>query len=88
MPCLFISSLDLYGNRCSVFLFLTSPFLFFQTLIMEFEQDHRDRRWVGLYEKISSKYHQYRAKHRAMANIYHQYPEFQVFHEGLKQRKD
>ncbi|XP_070010817.1 peroxisomal and mitochondrial division factor 2-like [Nicotiana sylvestris] len=36
---------------------------------------------------MSSKYQQYRAKHRSMSDIYHQDPDFQVFREGLKQRE-
>ncbi|XP_070020682.1 uncharacterized protein [Nicotiana sylvestris] len=48
----------------------------------------RERKRTGLYEKMSSKYQHYHAKHRAMSDIYHQDPEFQVFREGLKQRED
>nr|XP_009791020.1 PREDICTED: uncharacterized protein LOC104238381 [Nicotiana sylvestris] len=59
-----------------------------QTLVMKVEREHRQRRRTGLFEKMLSKYHQYRAKHRAVADIYHRDPEFQVFREGLKQRED
>ncbi|XP_070017948.1 uncharacterized protein [Nicotiana sylvestris] len=59
-----------------------------QTLVMEVERERRERRRTGLYKKMSSKYHQYHAKHRAMSNIYHQDPKFQVFREGLKQQED
>ncbi|XP_070029629.1 spindle pole body component 110-like [Nicotiana sylvestris] len=59
-----------------------------KTLVLEVERERRERKRTGLYEKMSSKYQQYRAKHQAISDMYHQDPEFQVFHEGLKQRED
>ncbi|XP_070017359.1 uncharacterized protein [Nicotiana sylvestris] len=59
-----------------------------QTLVMEVERERRERRRTGLYKKMSSKYHQYHAKHQAMSDIYHQVPEFQGFREGLKRQED
>ncbi|XP_070007734.1 spindle pole body component 110-like [Nicotiana sylvestris] len=59
-----------------------------RTLITETEREHLERRRMAIYEKMSSKYQRYRAKHRAMADIYNQDPEFQLFREGLKQRED
>lgn len=54
---------------------------------MEVEGDRRERKRTGLYKKMSMKYQQYYDKHRAMSDVYHQDPEFQVFREGLKQRE-
>ncbi|XP_070015728.1 uncharacterized protein [Nicotiana sylvestris] len=58
------------------------------TLIMETECERRERKRTAIYGKTSSKYQQYRAKHRAKADIYNQDPDFQLFREGLKLRED
>ncbi|XP_019259241.1 PREDICTED: uncharacterized protein LOC109237389 [Nicotiana attenuata] len=55
---------------------------------MEIECEGQERRRTALYGKMSSKYQEYRTKHRAMADIYNQDPDFQLFREGLKQRED
>ncbi|XP_070007531.1 structural maintenance of chromosomes protein 4-like [Nicotiana sylvestris] len=59
-----------------------------QTLVLKVERERRERKKMDLYEKMSSKYQQYSAKHRVMSDIYHQDPEFQVFRERIKQRED
>ncbi|XP_070010224.1 protein CROWDED NUCLEI 2-like [Nicotiana sylvestris] len=59
-----------------------------RTLIMETERERRERKRTAIFRKKSSKYQKYHTKHRAMADIYTQHPDFQLFHEGLKQRED
>ncbi|XP_070022078.1 uncharacterized protein [Nicotiana sylvestris] len=59
-----------------------------RTLILEIERERRERMRMTIYGKMSSKYQEYRTKHRAMADIYNQDHDFQLFREGLKQRED
>lgn len=65
-------------------IFIFNFFSLWQTLIMETKRERRERKRTTIYEKISSKYQKYSAKHCAMADIYTQDPDFQLFREGLK----
>ncbi|XP_019258756.1 PREDICTED: uncharacterized protein LOC109236972 [Nicotiana attenuata] len=59
-----------------------------RTLIMEIERDRRDERGTTVFGKLASKYKEYRTKHRALADVFTQDSNFQLFRDGLKQREE
>lgn len=53
---------------------------------MEIEHDRRDERRTSVLKKVTSKYKEYRTKHRALADVFNQDSKFQLFCDGLKQK--
>ncbi|XP_019244425.1 PREDICTED: uncharacterized protein LOC109224291 [Nicotiana attenuata] len=59
-----------------------------RTLIMEIENDRRDERRTAVFGKLASKYKEYHTKNRALADVFTQDSNFQLFRDGLKQKEE
>ncbi|XP_070008756.1 uncharacterized protein [Nicotiana sylvestris] len=55
---------------------------------MEIECEHRDRWKTAIYGNMTTKYQEYRSKHRGLADLFTQDNDFQMFRDGLKQKKN
>ncbi|XP_070025631.1 uncharacterized protein [Nicotiana sylvestris] len=59
-----------------------------RTLIMGIDRDRREERRTAIFKKVTSKYREYRTKHRTLADVFNQDSEFQLFRDGLKQKDE
>lgn len=54
---------------------------------MEIERDRWDKQRTTIFGKVASKYKEYRIKHHALADVFTQERDFQLFRDGFKQKE-